>query len=99
MAVLAMQTTIYFSDSELSAVLRSWEERFGAVVTSLGPGGVELVVGAPPRGDEQVTRVAAEHVTFAPDAHSADVLYQLLRSGRTMPGVTSARYWALGWPD
>jgi hypothetical protein len=99
LAVLAPQNTVYFSDNELTAVLRSWEERFGAVVTALSAGGVDLAVGAPPRDDEQLNRVVAEHRTFTPDLWTAADLQKLLRSSRTTRGITSAHYWALAWPD
>jgi hypothetical protein len=98
-AVLAPRNTIYFTDDELTAVLRSWEGRFGAVVTSLSPGGVELVAGAPPRDGEQVSRLAAEHAILAPDNGSPDDLEPLLRSDRPTRATTSAHYWAFGWPD
>ena len=98
LAVLGQETTVYFRDAELSAVLRSWEERFGAVVTTLGAGTVGLVVGAPPR-DEQVHRLAAEHATLAPDNWTTDDLQQLLRSDRPTPVTTFRHYWFLAWPD
>jgi hypothetical protein len=50
---------------QAAAVLRSWEERFGAVTTSFF-GTVELAVAAPPRSFEHALRVAAEHYAFAP---------------------------------
>ncbi|WP_017976678.1 DUF4253 domain-containing protein [Actinopolyspora halophila] len=51
----------------LSAVLRSWEERFGARVLRLGPDRLDLSVAAPPIRAEHAAAVAAEHWTFAPD--------------------------------
>ena len=92
------QTTMYFTDAEMTAVLRSWEERFGAVVTSLGSGTVDLVVGAPPSGD-RVDQLAAEHLTFTPDQGPIEDLQRLLRSDRPTPDGTYERHWALGWPD
>lgn len=98
-AVTQPRITMYFSDSELTAVLRSWEERFGAVVTTISPGGVGLVVGAPPRDGKQLNRLAAELATFAPDDWTIDELQQLLRSDRPIPDSTSAHHWIFGWPD
>ncbi|SFP48607.1 protein of unknown function [Amycolatopsis arida] len=51
----------------VSAVLRSWEDRFGAVLISLGPRAVELSVAAPPRTPDRALAVAAEHLAFCPE--------------------------------
>ena len=40
--------TEVMSDAELTAVARSWEERFGTVVVGIGAGVLELAVGSPP---------------------------------------------------
>jgi hypothetical protein len=101
-SVLHMQTTEWFSDYAVTAVLRSWEERFGAVLCAMSPGGVELAVAAPPRDEEQARRLAAEQAAFAPEddgTDDLDALARQLRSNRIIRGLTSARYWAFGWPD
>ena len=98
LAVLGQQTTVYYKDPELSAVLRSWEERFGAVVTTLGAGTVGLVVGAPPHDRDQLDRLAVELGVLAPDMTTED-LRLLLRSDRPAPVTTFKHYWVLGWPD
>ncbi|AIG73400.1 Hypothetical protein AJAP_02370 [Amycolatopsis japonica] len=49
---------------ELSAVLRSWEDRFGATLTVLGFDSMELSVAAPPRTQGRALTVAAEHRSF-----------------------------------
>ncbi|WP_019852949.1 DUF4253 domain-containing protein [Actinopolyspora mortivallis] len=51
----------------LSAMLRSWEDRFGVRVLRLGPDRLDLSVAAPPIRGEHAAAVAAEHWTFAPD--------------------------------
>ncbi|TDD82963.1 DUF4253 domain-containing protein [Actinomadura darangshiensis] len=51
----------------LSAVLRSWEERFGARVVGLGFNTLELSVAAPPVTTRHAVHVAAEHWAFCPD--------------------------------
>ncbi len=51
----------------LSAMLRSWEERFGVRVLRLGPDRLDLSVAAPPQREEHAAAVAAEHWTFSPD--------------------------------
>ncbi|MFG1966618.1 DUF4253 domain-containing protein [Nonomuraea sp. NPDC049028] len=52
---------------EISAVVRSWEERFGARVVTVGYSTLELSVAAPPTTLEHARQVAAEHEAFAPD--------------------------------
>jgi hypothetical protein len=92
---------------QAAAVLRSWEERFGAVTTSFF-GTVELAVAAPPRSFEHALRVAAEHYAFAPHetAGRPGALREFalwltdeaasLRSWRSSATV-SPNVWTLGW--
>jgi hypothetical protein len=51
-----------------AAVVRSWEDRFGARVVGLGPDTLQLSIAAPPTTREQALRVAAEHFAFCPDS-------------------------------
>ncbi|MFF0143909.1 uncharacterized protein DUF4253 [Amycolatopsis sulphurea] len=51
--------------AELSAVLRSWEDRFGATLVTLGFDALELSVSAPPRTQARALTVAAEHRAFS----------------------------------
>lgn len=70
----------------LSAVLRSWEQRFGAVLTVLGFDTLELSVAAPPITTSRALRLAAEHRAFCRDMFRAqpgtlrDVAASLVRS-------------------
>ena len=101
-SVLGPGVTEYFEDDELTAVLRSWEERFGAVVSALSPGGIDLAVGAPPRDGEQARHLAVEHALLAPDDEAAvrhEEYAQWLRSNEAVEGWPSAHYWVLVWPD
>ncbi|MGK5552927.1 DUF4253 domain-containing protein [Actinomadura kijaniata] len=52
---------------EISAIVRSWEDRFGARVVKVGFDTLDLSVAAPPRTPEHARRVAAEHLAFCPD--------------------------------
>lgn len=52
---------------ELSAVLRSWEDRFGARLVAAGFDTLRLSVAAPPLSAEHALRVAAEHFALCPD--------------------------------
>jgi hypothetical protein len=51
----------------LAAVLRSWEERFGARVVQAGAASLCLSVAAPPADVDEALLVAAEHVALCPD--------------------------------
>jgi len=53
--------------ARFSAVLRSWEERFGVRVVGLGPAELYLSVAAPPTDADHAVHVAAEHFAFCPD--------------------------------
>ncbi|MEV5818782.1 DUF4253 domain-containing protein [Micromonospora haikouensis] len=55
------------SGGQLTAVLRSWAERFGALVVGVGFDTLHLSVAAPPTTPEHALRVAAEHLAFCPD--------------------------------
>ncbi len=67
--------------TDLAAVLRSWEERFGAVPVELGPDTIMLSVGSPPTTTEQALRLAVEHEAIAPtaDVNRAGGLAELAR--------------------
>jgi uncharacterized protein DUF4253 len=55
---------------QLGAVLRSWEERFGAHLFKIGPNAdAWLLVDRPPRTREAAEPVAAEHWAFADEFH------------------------------
>jgi hypothetical protein len=58
----------YANDTaRFSAVLRSWEDRFGAQVVGMGPDTLYLSVAAPPVDLDHALHVAAEHFAFCPD--------------------------------
>jgi hypothetical protein len=50
----------------ISAVLRSWEDRFGARLVAVGFDTLQVSVAAPPPSPEQALRVAAEHAAMCP---------------------------------
>ncbi len=68
-AVLGWQGPLnYYSDmGELSAVLRSWEDRFGGVVVGMGFDTLTLAARRPPRGTAMAEAVAAEQFAVCPD--------------------------------
>jgi hypothetical protein len=51
----------------LTAVLRSWEDRFGARLIDVGFADIRLLVERPPRTLATAQRIAAEHVILAGD--------------------------------
>lgn len=58
----------YTNDTaELSAVLRSWKKRCGAIVIGAGFAELYLSVAAPPATVDEAVNVAAEHFAFCPD--------------------------------
>ncbi|MEH1125504.1 DUF4253 domain-containing protein [Micromonospora sp. CPCC 206061] len=58
----------YVNDTaKLSAVLHTWEDRFGARVIGVGFAELYVSVAAPPSGTAEALHVAAEHFAFCPD--------------------------------
>ncbi len=52
---------------EVSMVLRSWEQRFGAVLYQLGDTTMELLIGRPPLTEGDARVLTSEHYLFCPD--------------------------------
>ncbi|GAA2404772.1 hypothetical protein GCM10010191_10630 [Actinomadura vinacea] len=50
-----------------TAILRTWQERFGVRLCSIGPDALNVTVAWPPRTPEHARHVAAEHYAFCPD--------------------------------
>jgi hypothetical protein len=80
--------------AEISAVIRSWEERFGAVLVSVEPSLATLAITTPPRTSEQALAVAAEQLAFCPpEAVEPGTLAQLASS------IISDSVWPVAWYD
>jgi hypothetical protein len=79
----------------IAAVLRSWEDRFGARLLSLGPGSsITLLVARPPRSLDRALPVAAEHFAFADECDgcgSASFVPQIAQS------IIAAPIWTFFW--
>ncbi|GAA3984158.1 DUF4253 domain-containing protein [Actinomadura viridis] len=77
----------------LAAVVRSWEDRFGARVIGLGFNTLELSVAAPPVTTRHAVHVAAEHWAFCPD-----ILFQ---GPGTLTGyaeeIRGKTWWSFWW--
>jgi Domain of unknown function (DUF4253) len=76
----------------LSAVLRSWEERFGAVLVKIDFMTLWLSVAAPPLTAPECRAVAAEHFAFCPDVDSEDPR-PLRHYAATLAGRSWWRFW------
>jgi hypothetical protein len=77
-----------------TAVARSYEERYGAVVTTLTPGGFAMVASAPPRGDAATRTLAAEQKAFTDGdggVSDAELLAQLRGP--------APQVWSFAWDD
>lgn len=53
--------------THVSTVLRSWEDRFGAVLVELGANTLKLTVARRPQSAEQAHLLVNEHAAFCPD--------------------------------
>ncbi|GAA3536365.1 DUF4253 domain-containing protein [Nonomuraea rosea] len=69
LAVMGWQGALHHNEwmVPMAAVVRSWEDRFGVRVVSVGFNTLELSVAAPPADPEHALHVAAEHWAFCPD--------------------------------
>lgn len=76
-----------------AAVLRSWEDRFGARVVQLGYDSLELSVAAPARDLDQAVRVAAEHFALCVEnvGRERDALSHYAEE------LVGARHWSFWW--
>lgn len=77
----------------LCAMLRGWEERFGARVVRLGPDRLDLTVAAPPHEVKHAATVAAEHWTFCPDP----VLHESGSISAYADTIKGSRTWSFWW--
>ncbi|WP_190820985.1 DUF4253 domain-containing protein [Saccharopolyspora pogona] len=77
----------------LSAMARSWEERFGARLLRLGPDRLDLSVAAPPQDPDHAAAVAAEHWTFCPDR----IIQETGTIGAYAQEIRGRRTWSFWW--
>lgn len=91
----------YPDNLSLAAIMRSWEDRFGARLLHIGPGAeLQLLVQRPPRTLESAQRIAAEHYVFA-DAFCRDygkpTRTDLTTIPETAPILVNAPTWSFWW--
>ena len=85
----------YYHDvAPLSAVLRSWEDRFGAHVVGIGFATLTVAVERPPRDLEHALALAAEHFAMCPDN-----VWQGAGTLRAYAERLVSRYWWSFWWD
>jgi hypothetical protein len=77
----------------VSAVLRSWEDRFGAVLVRIGPASLELAVAAPPWERSECVAITAEHYAFCDDTFAGNP--GTLRDHATL--LRGAPRWSFWW--
>jgi len=90
-AMLGFIQSEVVSDPALTGVARSWEERVGAFLTTMGPGTLGLSVSAPPTTPNQARALAAEQWALS---SAGDENLEALAA--TLP---QRGFWDFGWPD
>jgi hypothetical protein len=80
--------------AQFSAVLRTWEDRFGVRVVGLGPSNLYLSVAAPPVDAGHALHVAAEHFAFCPDNVWQSCTTTLVSYAKT---ITGRAWWSFWW--
>ena len=78
---------------QISAILRSWEDRFDATLVGIGSDAMELSVPALSfTDDEQIHRLVSEHYAFCPD--NLDLSHDIDDYIADLPG---SRRWSFWW--
>ncbi|MGW0698891.1 DUF4253 domain-containing protein [Streptomyces sp. NPDC002867] len=78
----------------LTAVLRSWEDRFGTRIVAVHFDRLDLSVARPPRTMEEAPAVAAEHHAFCPDTVWQG--YETIRA-YAAEGLLNKEHWTFWW--
>jgi hypothetical protein len=77
----------------VAAVLRSWEDRFGARLLDVGFAGIRVLAGRPPRTLRAAQHLAAEHVVFCDECGGQG----LTQVGRVAAGLLDSPVWTFWW--
>jgi len=78
LSAVGLELSNHFTDGQISSVLRSWEQRFGANVVMFGAGTVVLAVDSPPTSPGAAKRLAYEMATISlPEAVPVGSMTQL----------------------
>lgn len=81
---------------ETTALLRSWEDRYGAEVFRLGYASMHLLVRRPPRTEDHALRVAAELFGVASEVHTAEGA-SVVSVGDIAAAVRASPWWRFWW--
>lgn len=85
-------TNYCMSGADFSAVLRSWEDRFGTVLVSIGFNTMTVQVGRRPESEEQLDALLREHYAFCPDNIDQGMPADVFRLG-----LPEWAYWNFWW--
>ena len=89
----------YQTPAQFTAVLRSWEERFGSVLVEVGFDHIRLLVQRPPRTRQAAEAVAAEHWAMCDEFWpTGPPDYALTTVGEIAAYIKDAPYWGF-WLD
>jgi hypothetical protein len=77
--------------SALAAVLRSWEDRFGARLLEVGPDTIRVLVARPPQSLDQALGIAAEHLVLSDASQGRSQLREIA------PALVDNPFWDLRW--
>jgi hypothetical protein len=86
-------TNRYQTPLPVAAVLRSWEDRFGARLLEVGFDSIRLLVDRPPRTTETAQRIAAEHWAFC-DECAGQGLHDI---PRITASLVNSPFWDFWW--
>jgi hypothetical protein len=79
----------------IAAVLRSWEDRFGARLLEVGFAEIQLLVERPPLAHEAARRIAAEHFAFCDECTLGQV--GLSEVSTITANLVNAPIWGFWW--
>jgi Domain of unknown function (DUF4253) len=86
--------TRYGTPAELTCVLRSWEDRFGAVLLEVGFAGIRLLVQRPPRSRPAALALAAEHFAVCDECGGLNAQTEI---SDVADILLDAPVWTLSW--
>lgn len=81
-----------YTGADHTAVLRSWEDRFGAVLLSIGYDTLRVWVPRGPTSSEQIDEVLREHFAYCPDNIDFPMTVDTYRAG-----LAQWMYWSFWW--
>jgi len=85
-------TNYALSGADFSAVLQSWEDRFGTVLVSIGFDTMTVQVGRRPESEQQLDALLREHYAFCPDN-----IDQGMKPDAFRLGLAEWGYWNFWW--